>query len=81
MKTLEVDIPDVAFSTMRMDLKEMASEMRNAAVVKWYELGRISQGRGAEIAGVSRARFIDLLSKYGVSPFQYTEQEIEDELS
>ena len=80
MKTLEVDIPDIAFSTMRMDLKEMAGEMRNAAVVKWYELGRISQGRGAEIAGVSRSGFVDLLSKYGVSPFQYTDQEIENEI-
>jgi len=79
MKTLEVDVPDIAFSTMRMDLKEMANEMRNAAVVKWYELGRISQGRGAEIAGISRSKFLDLLSKYGVCPFQYTEQEIENE--
>jgi predicted HTH domain antitoxin len=44
--------------------------------VKWYELGRISQGRAAEIAGLSRAEFIDALGGYGVSPFQETLEEV-----
>jgi predicted HTH domain antitoxin len=48
--------------------------------VKWHELGRVSQGRGAEICGLSRAAFIDALSRYRVSPFQYTEQELINKL-
>jgi copper homeostasis protein CutC len=36
----------------------------------------VSQGRAAEIAGVSRAELIDALGKYGVSPFQETADEI-----
>ncbi len=36
----------------------------------------MSQGTAAEIAGVSRARFIDALGKHGVSPFQETEDEL-----
>ena len=80
MKTLAVDVPDVAFSTLRMDLQEMACELRRAAVVKWYELGMLSQGRSAEILGITRSEFIDLLAKYRVSPFQYTDQEMLNEL-
>ena len=80
MKTIAVEIPEVAFSTMRLDLQEMAVEIRNAAVVKWYEMGIVSQGRAAEIVGLSRSKFLDLLSKYAVCPFQYTEQEIDNEI-
>ncbi len=49
---------------------DFGREMRLAAAVKWYELRRVSQGRAAEIAGLSRAEFIDALSRYGVSPAQ-----------
>ncbi len=80
MKTIAVDIPEIAFSTMRMDLHEMAFEMRNAAVVKWYEIGRISQGRAAEMVGISRSQFVELLCKYEVSPFQYTAREMQNEI-
>jgi predicted HTH domain antitoxin len=38
--------------------------------VLWYERRQVSQGRAAEIAGVSRAELIDALSRDGVSPFQ-----------
>jgi len=33
-----------------------------AAAVEWYAQERISQGKGAEIAGLSRAEFIDELA-------------------
>jgi len=46
--------------------------MRIAAAVKRYELGRLSQGKAAEVAGFSRAAFIDALSRFRVSPIQVT---------
>ncbi len=51
-----------------------------AAAVKWYELGRIYQEKAAELAGLSREDFIMKLSSLQVSPFQYTAQDLEDEL-
>ena len=56
------------------------ASLRIPAAVKWYELEWVSQGRGAEIAGLSRADFIDALSRYHVSPFQYSEHDLIDEL-
>jgi predicted HTH domain antitoxin len=55
--------------------------MRIAAAIKWYELGRVSQAKGAEIAGVSHSAFITALSDARVSPFQYTVEELKEELS
>jgi len=59
---------------------ELTEEMRVAAAAKWYELGKISQEKAAEIAGLNREEFMLTLSRLQVSPFQYTVQEIEEEL-
>lgn len=80
MTQLLVEMPETAFSALHQAPKEFAQEMRIAAAVKWYELGRFSQGRAAEIAGLSRAGFIDALSRYRVSPFQYTAEDLAEEL-
>jgi predicted HTH domain antitoxin len=55
--------------------------MRLAAVVKWYELGKISQSKASEIAGISRYQFLTALSRYDVSPFQVTPDELAEELT
>lgn len=80
MTQLTVEMPESAFAALHQAPKEFAQEMRIAAAVKWYELGRFSQGRAAEIAGLTRARFISALSRYKVTPFQYTAEELSEEL-
>jgi len=56
-------------------------EMRLAAAVKWYEIGTISQSKAAEIAGISRYEFLEALSRFQVSPFQVTPDELAEELA
>ena len=73
---LAFDIDPSVLASVRRDPQEFVRELRLAAAVKWYELERVSQGRAAEIAGISRAEFIDALGKYGISPFQQNEDEI-----
>ncbi len=82
METVQIalQIPRSALSSMRQEPDEFAQEMRRAAAVKWYEMQLISQSKAAEIAGVSRSEFFDLLSRFHVSPFQYEVQEVLGEL-
>jgi predicted HTH domain antitoxin len=73
---LAFEIDSGVLSCVRHDPDEFVRELRLAAAVKWYELKRISQGRAAEIAGLSRAEFIAALGEFGVSPFQQSADEI-----
>ncbi len=76
MVHIAFDVHEGALASVRYDPSTFTTELRTAAAVKWYELGRISQGRAAEIAGISRVEFFDALSRYGVSPFQETLEDL-----
>ena len=76
---MTIDMPEEALAAFRAGPEDFAQEMRLAAAVKWYELRRLSQERAAEIAGISRAEFIEALHKFGVSPFQSSANEILEE--
>ena len=79
--TLAVELPESVFSALRRSPQEFVQEMRVAAAVKWYELGQLSQGKAAEVAGLTRTEFIEALSRFQVSPFQYTAEELAEDLA
>jgi len=76
-----IELPESAFSALRTTPETFIKEMRLAAAVKWYELGMVSQSKGAEVAGVSRHEFLDALGRFGVSPFQITPEQLGEELA
>ena len=76
MTTLTIDIEDDVMVALQKDPTEVAGEMRILAAIKWYELGRISQDKAADIAGLTRANFLVAASQFGVSPYQESSEEI-----
>ncbi len=77
---ISFELPEDVFSALEEDPENFAKELRLAAAVKWYEIGKISQEKAAEIAGLSRQQFIEALYRFKVSPVQYEKEEIEREI-
>lgn len=80
MATVTVEVPDSVFSALRRSPQEFARELPIAAAIHWYQQGLVSQGKAAEIAGLTRADFLDALFRAGVPACQVTIEELREEL-
>ena len=58
-----------------------ADEARLLLALKLFETHRVSIGKAAEIAGFSKAAFMEIAGKYGVAVFDYPPGDLERELS
>lgn len=50
------------------------------AAVKLYQMGKLSSGRAAQLAGIPRISFLQSLSDYGVPIFDLTTDELYNDL-
>ncbi len=67
MTQLTIEVPDdLLATTSKPQLEKLAQE---ALLVKLYAQGEISSGYAAQVLGVSRRQFLDILGQYGVSIF------------
>lgn len=65
-----IDIPDKVLLAEKTDEVSFARELRLLAAIKLFELGRLSSGRAAELAGMPRVEFLLALERYKVFPLQ-----------
>jgi predicted HTH domain antitoxin len=72
-----IDIPEKVLLAEKTDEASVAREMRILAAAKLYEMGRLSSGRAAELAGMPRVEFLLTLGRYKVFPFEAELQDLE----
>ena len=69
-----LEIPSESLLSLKLMPDEMASELRLAAAMKLYELGRLSAGAAATLAGIPKPLFLTKLADYGVDSFDLTDE-------
>jgi predicted HTH domain antitoxin len=72
MSSFTINIP----ASLRMTTFEVSMLL----ATRLYEDGRLSAGQAAEMVGLSKRTFIEMLGKYGVSVFGYGMEDIENDL-
>jgi len=81
MTQVNVQFPADVFAALRKSPEEVAGDVRLAAALIWYGRGVISQGKAAEIAGLSRSAFIDALAENDISANQETLEDLDKALA
>jgi predicted HTH domain antitoxin len=56
-------------------------EARLLLALKLYEMGKLTTGLAARLAGIPRLRFIFLMGEHGLSPFGEEPEELEQDLA
>jgi predicted HTH domain antitoxin len=79
MSEITLSIADQSLIALKLTPQQAGDELRLAAAVKLYELGRLSSGAAAQLAGIPRPVFLMKLSEYGVDSFRLTKEELQQE--
>ncbi len=77
MQQVIIDVPEKVLLAEKMNAAAFGRELRVLAAVKMYELGRLTSGRAAELAGMSRIEFLLVLGRYNVFPFAAELEDLE----
>jgi predicted HTH domain antitoxin len=77
-RQIVIDVPETVLLSEKTDEEAFAREVCMLAAVKLYELGRLSSGRAAELAGVPRVEFLLSLERYKVFALEAELNDLEE---
>jgi predicted HTH domain antitoxin len=66
--------------SLKETTQEFSKDILMLAAVKLFELGKLSSGRAAQLAGMSRISFLQTLARYKVPIFDLTEEELKQDM-
>jgi predicted HTH domain antitoxin len=80
-KHIELEIPeDIAFSLEKEGKsRDISGEIKKAIAVNMFQREVISLGKAAELAGMSRVAFIELLKDYNIPAYNYREKDYKED--
>ncbi len=81
MSQIVLDLPEETLSALNWSPEKAEEEIRLASAVKLYEIGKLSSGAAARLAGVSRTIFLSKLADYDVDTFRLSEEDLLKEAS
>jgi predicted HTH domain antitoxin len=78
---LTIPYPDDLLLSLKESRENFEAEARLLLAVKLYEMGRISTGMAAKLAGMERVSFMFALERFGLSPIGVDPDELEEDLA
>lgn len=77
VRELRIPYPEELLRAANQTPEEFEDELRFLVAAKLYELGRVTSGHAARLAGVDRVEFLERLGAYQISGFNYGAEELD----
>lgn len=79
MGTLNVDYPESFTAVLNQSRKDFEQDAKMAMATKLFELGKLTSGQAATLAGISRVDFLLACPHFGVPSVYWDNDEIDAE--
>lgn len=80
MRTLSIPYSDDLLVATGQSPEALERDLRVLLAIKLFEVHRLSLGKAAELAGISKLSFLDELGRSGVPVINLEDDQIQDEL-
>lgn len=79
VETHKVKLPDDLVKLLDVDEETLPREVYKLIIFELFREGRISSGKGAELLGISRSAFLELLAERKIPFFNYSKEDFQEE--
>lgn len=76
MRSIEIEYPETLAAALNLSPEAFSQEAKLALAVKLFELGRVTSGQAARLAGVPRAQFLLECRRFGAASVSWDEEEL-----
>lgn len=78
--TVTLRVPQSVQAMLNRTPEELGRDLRLYSALMFFQLGKLSAGAAAELAGVPKVIFLDLCGQYNIAVSQITPEELKDEV-
>jgi predicted HTH domain antitoxin len=79
MSAVVVEYPEAWLPVMGTDAEHFAQDIRMASAVKMFEMGKLTSGQAAKLAGIPRVEFMLTCHRWGAATVNWSDEEIRRE--
>ncbi len=77
---ITLELPEDIKALLNEDAQNLADDIKLMAIIKMYELGKISLGKAAEFLKLNEMDFMEILGEYKIPAIDYSPSELDEEL-
>jgi predicted HTH domain antitoxin len=80
METISFQVSQDLLAALKVGSLELTNNLRLLAAITYFQDKKLSLGKAAELAGINRLEFMDILAAKAIIIFDYDESVIESEI-